>query len=172
MAETAYIGLGVNLGDRAAALRYALRALEALAEGPRGLRCSRVWATEPRMDLEQPEFLNMAAALETSLTPAALLAALLTIEEAAGRIRDPLRPKGPRVLDLDLLLLGEQQVAEAGLILPHPGLATRRFVLAPLADLAPTLRHPLTGAPVESMLAACPDEGAVRPLDAAVWTLE
>lgn len=155
----AYIGLGANLGDRWGALRFAYRALEGLG---RGLRASSVYETQARFELEQPDFLNAVVALDTEWAPEALLQALLETERALGRVRDPSRPKGPRVLDLDLLLVGELRRDTATLTLPHPGLAERRFVLRPLLDVHPEGVHPTLGATFRALLERCDDDGEVR----------
>ena len=136
----AYIGLGANLGDRETTLR---RALELLAEEPEieVIAVSALRETEPVGYLDQPPFLNGAAALETDLEPRALLERLLRVERALGRDRTGPR-FGPRTVDLDLLLYGELVLDEAGLIVPHPRLTERRFALEPLAELEPELVLP------------------------------
>jgi 2-amino-4-hydroxy-6-hydroxymethyldihydropteridine diphosphokinase len=136
----AYVALGSNLDDPRAQV---LRGFEALARLPEtGLVArSRLYRSAPWGVVEQPEFVNAAAELETRLTPRALLDALLMIERAAGRDRSGAR-WGPRVLDLDLVLYGEVSLHEPGLTLPHPHLHERAFVLLPLNDLAPDLEVP------------------------------
>ncbi len=148
----AYVGVGTNLGDRWAHLALAARALSA---APRValVRASRVLDTAP-LGPPQPRFLNAALELETGLTPRQLLGLLQEIERQA--LRRPSVRWGPRSLDLDLLLLGGLAVAERGLSVPHPGLAARRFVLQPLAELAPALVVPGTGRTVAALLAAAP----------------
>lgn len=132
---TAWIGLGANLGDPAAALDQARHALAALPAS-RLIAVSPVYRSAPVGPPDQPDYLNAAARLDTALAPAALLAALHAIEARAGRVRDGAR-WGPRTLDLDLLLYGDRVSADPGLILPHPELHRRAFVLVPLADIAP-----------------------------------
>lgn len=147
----AYVGLGSNLGDRAATLR---RALELLAAEP-GLAVVGVSSfveTEPWGYADQPWFLNAVCALETTLEPRALLERLLDVERRLGRTRGDGPRFGPRTVDLDLLLHGDAVVAEPGLQLPHPRLHERAFVLAPLAELAPELVVPGRGA-VSDLLA-------------------
>jgi 2-amino-4-hydroxy-6-hydroxymethyldihydropteridine diphosphokinase len=146
----AYIGLGSNLGDREATLR---RAVDLLGSRPgiRVVAVSSLHETEPVGLLEQPRFLNAAAAVETELSPRALLDELLAVERALGRTREGPR-YGPRTIDLDLLVYGEEVVREEGLDVPHPRLHERRFVLEPLAELAPGLVVPGWGA-VEALLA-------------------
>ena len=161
--ETAYVGLGANLDDRLAALREAVRAIDAH-------RRIRVTATSPVYETEahllpdqpaQPDHLNAVAAVETTLSPHGLLRALHRIERAAGRDPDA-PPWSPRPLDLDLLLYGDRQLAAPALVVPHPRLAARRFVLAPLADLAADLVVPGLGQTVAQALAATSDTGRVE----------
>ena len=137
--ETAYIGLGSNLGDRAAYLRAAVRALAALPEVD-FLRVSSMYLSPPVGPGRQNDYYNAAAACRTALPPRDLLDALMRIEDDHGRQRSV--HWGPRTLDLDLLLYGRQRVDAPGLQLPHPYLLEREFVLAPLAEIAPDLRHP------------------------------
>jgi 2-amino-4-hydroxy-6-hydroxymethyldihydropteridine diphosphokinase len=137
----AYIGLGSNLGDRRAALAGALERLAAAGLPARDT--SAVWETEP-IDVSPPLwFLNMAARLVTDLSPVDLLDVLLDVERCLGRVRG--RPNAPRELDLDLLLMDELRVDHPRLRLPHPRMWQRRFVLEPLAEIAPGLRNPDTG---------------------------
>jgi 2-amino-4-hydroxy-6-hydroxymethyldihydropteridine diphosphokinase len=161
MTTRVYIGVGSNLGDRAAHLRAALAAVR--AEIDSGATLSTIFETEPRLDEEQPPFLNAVIGAQTDLAPQALLDALLGMERSLGRRRDLDRPKGPRTIDMDVLVFGEQIVDTARLSIPHPGLRDRRFVLAPLASMAPELVIPGLGS-VRSLLSACPDDGWVRPL--------
>ncbi len=151
VAAIAYIGLGSNLGEREGLLRRALEQLDA-TPGIRLLATSRFRETDPVGFTEQPQFLNAAARVETTLSPRELLDMLLGIETALGRTRDGPR-FGPRTLDLDLLLYGDEQLAEPGLTIPHPRLAERAFVLEPLVELAPGLVVPGRGS-VETLLAA------------------
>lgn len=130
---TAWIGLGANLGERAAALHTALVGIGALP-GTRVLRVSSLYRSAP-VDAGGPDYLNAVAEIATTLVPLALLEALQTLEQAAGRER-PYR-NAPRTLDLDILLYGDEQLASATLTLPHPRLHERAFVLLPLAELAP-----------------------------------
>ena len=146
-----FVGLGSNLGDREATLR---RAVEALAAEP-GIEVVAVSAlreTEPVGYLDQPRFLNGAAELASELPPGELLERLLAVERRFGRVRDGVPAQGPRTLDLDLLLYGDERVDEPGLAVPHPRLHERRFALEPLAELAPGLVVPGLGE-VESLLA-------------------
>lgn len=141
--DVAYIGLGANLGDRETTIRQALAALGS-APGVRVTRVSSLRETEPWGVAEQPTFLNGVAELETDLGPRGLLETLLGVERSLGRVRDGGR-WGPRVIDLDLLVHGDEAIDEPGLEVPHPYLSQRRFVLEPLAELAPDLVVPRQG---------------------------
>jgi 2-amino-4-hydroxy-6-hydroxymethyldihydropteridine diphosphokinase len=146
----AYVGLGANLGERE---RTLLAAVDALG-GEEGIAVAAVSAlreTEPVGVGEQPRFLNGVVALDTTLTARGLLDRLLALEQRFGRVRVP-GEHGPRTLDLDLLLYGGETIDEPGLAVPHPRLHDRRFVLEPLAELAPGLLVPGFG-DVESLLA-------------------
>lgn len=135
-----YIGLGANLGDPARQFRRALAQLQ--GDGAvRVLRCSSCYRTEPWGRSDQPAFVNAVAEVETALEPGALVEALLASERALGRERDGER-WGPRLIDLDLLLYREREVAQPGCRVPHPRLVERAFVLVPLAELAPDAQVP------------------------------
>ena len=140
---TSYIGLGSNLGDREAFLR---RALELLRADPDidVIEVSKVRETDPVGLVDQPRFLNAVAKVETDLPPRELLDRMLAAERELGRRRDGPR-FGPRTIDLDLLLYGDEEIREPGLIVPHPRLAERRFVLEPLHELDPGLVVPGRG---------------------------
>ncbi len=146
----AYVGLGANLGDRERTLREAVDALGA-EEGIEVAAVSTLRETDPVGVGEQPRFLNGVAALETSLGARELLDRLLAVEQRFGRVRVP-GEHGPRTLDLDLLLYGDETIDEPGLAVPHPRMHERRFVLEPLAELAPGLVVSGRGT-VESLLA-------------------
>ena len=139
----AYVGLGANLGDRESTLRAAVDALGA-EDGIEVVAVSELRETEPVGVGEQPLYLNAAAARETTLTARELLEARLAVEQRFGRVRVP-GEHDPRTLDLDLLLYGDAVIDEPGLTLPHPRLHERRFVLEPLAELAPGLLVPGRG---------------------------
>ena len=139
----AYIGLGTNLGDRAAMLRAALEQLAA-EPGVAVVGVSPVHETEPVGVTDQPRFLNAAAAVETELPPRDVLDRLLGIERRLGRTRDGPR-FGPRTIDLDLLLYGDEVIDEPGLEVPHPRLHERLFALEPLLELEPQLELPGRG---------------------------
>jgi 2-amino-4-hydroxy-6-hydroxymethyldihydropteridine diphosphokinase len=159
----AYIGLGANLPSPAGSPEETVRlALLELAEAGRVRAHSHLYRTEPVGIELQPPFVNAVARLETNLEPEPLLDFLLALERRYGRDRNVDPPRGPRTLDLDLLLVDDLVVQTDTLILPHPRLAARRFVLEPLAEIAPDLRVPPTTATVRQLLAALPDEGANR----------
>lgn len=139
----AYIGIGSNLGDPVRQVLVACDALAALPE-TRLIARSSLYRSAAYGGVEQPDFVNLVAALLTRLAPRALLTRLQGLETLAGRQRDGLR-WGPRELDLDLLVYGAETVDEPGLQLPHPGIAARNFVLLPLAELAPDLVIPGLG---------------------------
>lgn len=143
--ERAFVGLGSNLGEPAAQLASAVRALAGL---PRStlVAVSPGYESLPWGDSDQANFLNAVAVVDTALAPQQLLAELLRIEREHGRDRSSGRRNGPRTLDLDLLLHGSRVIDEPGLQLPHPRLAERAFVLLPLNDLAPDLAIPGAGA--------------------------
>jgi len=161
--STAYLSLGSNLGDRAANLRSALAQLQTAG---RLLAASALYETQP-VDIpenlpEQPWFLNCVAAIETDMTPRELLQRALRIEAEMGRLR--MREKGPRNIDIDLVLFGDQVADEPGLRIPHPAMHRRRFVLEPLAEILPDLRHPALGKTVRELLAELADGQTVRRL--------
>jgi 2-amino-4-hydroxy-6-hydroxymethyldihydropteridine diphosphokinase len=137
----AYIGLGSNLGEREATLREALTRLSEL-DGVAVVAVSSFRETDPVGNADQPRFVNAAAELETSLGPRELLERLLEVERSLGRDRTREERWGPRTVDLDLLLYGDETVGEPGLEVPHPRLAERAFVLEPLVELDPGLRLP------------------------------
>ena len=159
----AFVGLGANLGDRLGALRAAVRALAA-TERTTVVGTSAVYEAEAHVLPGRPpqrDHLNAVAAVQTELGPRALLHRLHAIERAAGREHGAAR-WAPRRLDLDLLLWDDAEVRAGGLVVPHPRLAERRFVLRPLADLAPRRVVPGLGATVADLLAATPDRARLR----------
>lgn len=138
---TAFIGLGGNIGDTPATLRRAIQQLAALP-GTRLLGASRLYRTAPVGGIAQADFINAVAQIGTQLPADALLQALFVIERAHGRDRSIEQHWGPRTLDLDLLLYGDQTIDADGLSVPHPRIAERAFVLVPLAEIAPKLLIP------------------------------
>jgi len=161
---TAYIGLGSNLDAPRGQVERALRELDALPQ-TRLVARSRLYRTAPWGGIAQPDFINAVARLETGLDAQALMRALLAIEHRAGRRRDGER-NGPRVLDLDLLLYGDQRVVDADLQVPHPRLHERAFVLVPLAEIALDLAVPGQG-PLSELLARVDVAHGVVPVDDA-----
>lgn len=147
--RTAYLALGSNLGDRAALLRAAVNAVAAHV---RVRAVSSLYDTAPQLVTDQPRFLNAALVGTTTLEPLALLRAVKDIEAALGRVPGP--RYGPRALDIDLILLDDLILNTPELVLPHPRLAERAFVLVPLAEIAPTRRVPPSGATIAELARA------------------
>jgi len=160
MAEFVYLSLGSNLGDRSANLRAAI---ERLGEAGAIRSVSGFYETEPVEFRDQPWFLNCVVALETSDSPEALLQRALAIEQEMGRLR--MKDKGPRSIDIDILLFGDRVVEERGLKIPHPAMHQRRFVLEPLAEIAPEALHPLLRKTARELLADLPAGQVVRLLE-------
>ncbi len=156
---TAYLSLGSNIGEREAELREALARI-----GRHGCVCSvsSFYETEPVEFTEQAWFLNCAAALETDEAPEQLMKSLLQIEREMGRVRS--QEKGPRIIDIDILLFGDQVVSTPGLTVPHPAMTQRRFVLEPLAEIDPDARHPLLKKTIRELLEELPAGQKVRRL--------
>jgi len=152
--KTVYLALGSNIGDREANLRAAIQSIS--TAGIPVLRESCIYETEPVGYTGQRWFLNMVVEAETALFPLQLLARTGKIERALGRVRTV--PNGPRTIDIDILLYGDAVVRTPRLEIPHPRMHQRRFVLAPLADLAPGLRHPLLRQTVRQLLDAAPPQ--------------
>jgi len=164
--QNVYIGLGSNLADPRAQVERALGALGNLPH-TRLQRRSRLYRSAPWGHADQPEFVNAVAELKTELSARALLDALLAIERGAGRVRDSAR-WGPRVLDLDILVYGEQLIDEPGLHVPHPHLHERAFVLLPLAEIASDLSIPGRGRVAQ--LARQVDPAQCSPLEIATMS--
>jgi len=158
--ETAWIGLGSNLGDRLANLAAAVRQLRAL-RGVIVRRVSPAWVSAPAKRRRQPWFYNAAVRVSTGRPPRSLLRGLKAAERRLGRRPGP--RYGPRVIDLDLLLYGARVFATPRLTVPHPELARRVFVLAPLAAVSPRLRHPVLGVPAAALLRRAPGKARRLP---------
>lgn len=154
-----YLSLGSNVGDREANLRAAIAAL-----GSAGVHLAQVssfYETEPVDYLEQPWFLNCVVEAEADMEPQAFLQTLRAIESQMGSKKE--FAKGPRKIDLDILLYGSETINTPELQVPHPRMLMRRFVLAPLAELVPTLKHPTWNATAAELLGQCSDKSVVRP---------
>jgi len=158
-----FIGLGANLGERAAAIREALDLLEARGLG-RVVRASSLYRTEPVGFRDQPWFINAAAQIETGMDPADFFFGLQEIEREMGRPQ-PRVAQGPRLIDLDLLLWEEAVISSPDLKVPHPRMHLRRFVLVPLAEIAPLARHPSLKLTITDLLESLADTSVVEKLD-------
>lgn len=150
-----YLGLGSNLGDRSENLRQALENFSVLQRSP-------FYETEPVDFLEQPWFLNAVINIETNLDPNDLLAFCLGVEKRLGRVREV--PKGPRVIDIDILFYDDVVLETPSLILPHPQVPYRRFVLEPMNEIAPNFVHPVLKKTISKLLLDCKDVSIVRKL--------
>src|ERR1700690_1210723 len=159
MQKMVYLSLGSNLGGRAENLSAALTRLQSLGKI---MAVSSYYETEPVEFTAQPWFLNCAVKLETGKMPKQLLGSILDLEREMGRRR--LRQKGPRTIDIDILLFGNSIVETQGLTLPHPALHERRFVLEPLTEIAAELRHPVLMRTMRELRDALPPGQAVRKL--------
>ncbi len=149
----AFIGAGANLGEPVRQIRQAQDALQK-SPGIKFLSASSLYRTQPVGPVEQPPFINAVFSLEPEIGPQELLSLLLEIEQKMGRVRK--ERWGPRVIDLDLLFFGGEIIKEQGLEVPHPRLHERRFVLVPLAEIAPGFAHPVTRKTVSELLAGLP----------------
>ena len=157
MHKLVYLSLGSNVGDRAANLNTAIERLRSLGEVA---AVSSFYETEPVEFTAQPWFLNCAVKLNTEKMPKQLLNAVLDIEKEMGRKR--LKKKGPRTIDIDILLFGNSVIDTKGLTVPHPAMHERRFVLEPLAEIAPEVRHPMFKRTARELRDALPPGQAVR----------
>jgi 2-amino-4-hydroxy-6-hydroxymethyldihydropteridine diphosphokinase len=157
MHKTVYLSLGSNLGERAENLNSAIQLLEALGKV---VAVSSFYETEPVELTAQPWFLNCAVKLDTEKMPKQLLGRILELEQEMGRRRH--RQKGPRTIDIDILLFGNSIVDTLELTIPHPAMHQRRFVLEPLAEIAPEVRHPIFKRTIRELRDALPAGQAVR----------
>jgi 2-amino-4-hydroxy-6-hydroxymethyldihydropteridine diphosphokinase len=157
--KLAFLSLGSNVGDRAANLKAAIERFGDLGEV---VATSSFYETEPVEFTAQPWFLNCAVALKTEKMPRQLLQGILAVEKAMGRRR--VQKKGPRTIDIDILLFGKSVVETADLSIPHPAMQSRRFVLEPLAEIAPEVRHPVLKRTVRELLDSLPEGQAVKRL--------
>ncbi len=155
------IGMGSNLGNAAENCRRAVAEIGA-EKNIKSVRVSPLYRTEPVGEKDQPWFVNGAASFETSMLPRDLLNLVASIERRMGRVRE--KKWGPRVIDLDILLYGAEVVNEEGLVIPHPRMHERRFVLLPLADICPEVVHPVLGRTVSEMLLDLKTPESVIPL--------
>ena len=155
-----YLALGSNLGDREGYLRAGIRGLA--AHGIDIIRCASVYSTEPREILDQPWFLNTVLEVNTNLNPSELLQVCLEVEKQNNRIRETV--KGPRTLDIDIIFYGSTIIQSPELTIPHPSFSQRRFVLAPLAEIAPSFVDPTSGQTMQQLLEMCPDQSSVSPV--------
>ena len=160
MHKVVYLSLGSNVGDRAASLNSAIERLRALGEIE---KVSSFYETEPVEFVNQPWFLNCAVKLDTEKMPKQLLAGILEVEQQMGRRRT--QKKGPRAIDIDILLFGNSIIDTKGLTIPHPALHERRFVLEPLAEIAPDVRHPVLKRTMRELRDALPPGQAVRKVN-------
>ena len=159
MHKIVYLSLGSNVGDRAANLRDAITRLGALGEV---VAISSFYETEPVEFTAQPWFLNCAVKLDTEKMPKQLLAGILDLEQQMGRRRRREQKKGPRSIDIDILLFGSSVIETKGLTIPHPAMHERRFVLEPLAEIAAEVRHPVFKRTIGELRDALPAGQAVR----------
>jgi 2-amino-4-hydroxy-6-hydroxymethyldihydropteridine diphosphokinase len=160
--KVVYLSLGSNVGDRAANISSALERLRALGQIE---KVSSFYETEPVEFTAQPWFLNCAVKLDTEKMPKQLLSGILDVEQQMGRRR--IRKKGPRTIDIDILFFGNSIIDTKGLTVPHPAMHERRFVLEPLAEIAPDVRHPVFKQTIRELRDALPPGQAVRKVDKA-----
>lgn len=154
--ETVWLGLGSNLGDSEALIR---QAVSLLGEFISGGRLSGLWLSKARYVVDQPDFLNAVFSGETELDPHDLLEAIHRVEAQLGRDRSAVVPKGARTMDIDVLLYGSRIIAEDTLVVPHPGIRERKFVLLPLLELSPYLVDPVSNRAFKDFLAELPPQG-------------
>ncbi len=154
--EKVWLGLGSNMGDSAQILELAVQDLSKMLSD---MHVSGLWRSRARYYEEQEDFYNMAVCGMTELSPRQLLDSIHDIEASYGRNRSREIKKGPRTLDIDILLYGGKIITEPDLIIPHPGLAERKFALLPLLEIDPSLIHPVLGVPLKMLAASLPPQG-------------
>lgn len=154
--ETIWLGLGSNLGDGGKILGEAIKKLSLYIES---LQCSKFWKSKARYLEDQPDFTNAVARGSTSLEPGELLSLVHDVENEFGRSRAGVPSKGPRTLDIDILLYGNRIIAESDLIVPHPGMRERKFVLLPMLEIDIDVRDPVSGRHFRDFLADLPPQG-------------
>jgi len=157
MHKRVYLSLGSNLGDRAAHLKGAIKRMDTMGKI---MAVSSFYETEPVELTAQPWFLNCAVELDTEKMPKQLLTSIFDIEEEMGRRR--VQKKGPRTVDIDILLFGNSIIKAKGLTIPHPAMHDRRFVLEPLAEIAPEIRHPIFKRTIRELRDALPPGQEVK----------
>jgi 2-amino-4-hydroxy-6-hydroxymethyldihydropteridine diphosphokinase len=162
MRKTVYLSLGSNVGNRLSNLRAAIAALGGLGKVT---AVSSFYETEPVEYTQQPWFVNCAVALQTEKMPKQLLAGVMKIERDLGRKRNPQQPKGPRPIDIDILLFGASVIDTADLQIPHPAMQRRRFVLDPLAEIAPEERHPVLKKTIRELRDSLPPGQRLQKLE-------
>ncbi len=167
MEKTVYLSLGSNVGDRESNLRAAI---EKLGELGKVIAVSSLYETEPVEFTAQPWFLNCAVAVRTELMPKLFLAKMLAIEQQMGRRRT--QPKGPRAIDIDIVLFGNSVVRAPQLQVPHPAMHQRRFVLEPLAEIAPEVRHPILKRTMRELLQVLPRGGGEVKKVTGGWPIQ
>jgi 2-amino-4-hydroxy-6-hydroxymethyldihydropteridine diphosphokinase len=163
--EMVWLGLGSNLGDSRALLAEAIKRLEPVLAD---MRSSSIWKSKARYVENQPDFLNLVVRGGTEKSPQELLEAIASIELAMGRDRASAGPKGPRTIDIDILVYGSRVIDTPDLVVPHPGIKDRQFVLVPLLELDPELSDPISGIPYRYFLSLLPPQG-IYPLDDAIY---
>lgn len=158
--KSLYLGFGSNLGDSG---HLVTRAIKEVASNPHieFVKQSSLWRTQPLYDPEQPDFVNAVVKYRSDLDPRELLDFLLLIENRFLRQRDPLRPKGPRTMDIDILFYGDLQIQEPGLSIPHPRFHERKFILFPMAEIDVNYRVPGTSFSIGDYIQRCPDKSKV-----------
>ncbi len=155
-AQLVVLSLGSNVGDSLSTLKKAIRDLSFLLDG---MRVSSLYLTTPQDVAQQPDFCNIAVTGKTTLPPGELLRETQAIEASYGRQRDDSAPRGPRTLDIDIVLYGELAVREANLVIPHERMAVRQFVLIPVLELLPDCADPVSGRAFREILSGLEDQG-------------